>query len=262
MINPVMGEFLTQLLVMDNEMWHEELIFELFLEFNVLVSQPTMSRFTTKLKLSKKVGTRRAAQQDWTARCLFDNELASIPAEDLVYLDESYGSERTLLRKRAWSLIGLPAYTEATLRHAQRFSILPALTVDGYLPGSTLVVRGSVTGAIFEHWLEYMILPQLKRGKVLVMDNCSTHHGERLKDLCAEAGVRLLYLPPYSPDYNPIEQTFHVLKQWLKRHNKLAPSMDEEDYNDKFLEFLKEAVEMCLIGVDVRAMFRKARVRC
>ncbi|KEQ92062.1 hypothetical protein AUEXF2481DRAFT_43468 [Aureobasidium subglaciale EXF-2481] len=59
------------------------------------------------------------------------------------------------------------------------------------------------------------------------MDNCSTHHLKRIIDICSQAGVYLLYLPPYSPHLNPIEQSFHLLKQWLKRWRDLAPRPEE-----------------------------------
>lgn len=50
------------------------------------------------------------------------------------------------------------------------------------------------------------------------MDNATIHHSDRIKSLCADSGVELEYLPPYSPDFNPIEQSFNVLKAWVRRH--------------------------------------------
>lgn len=69
------------------------------------------------------------------------------------------------------------------------------------------------------------------------MDNCSTHQSQELKDICAAAGVVLAFLPPYSPDYNPIEESFHDLKAWMKRNRDLLPL-----YQDNFAGFIELAV--------------------
>ncbi|KAI5207242.1 hypothetical protein E4T38_03392 [Aureobasidium subglaciale] len=124
-----------------------------------------------------------------------------------------------------------PAFTTSKLVSKTRCSVLPALDINGYLPRTTLVVEGAVTQEIFEHWLETAVLPQCEpfpgKRSVVVMDNCSTHHLKRIIDICSQAGVYLLYLPPYSPHLNPIEQSFHLLKQWLKRWRDLAPRPEE-----------------------------------
>ncbi|KAI4850121.1 hypothetical protein E4T44_02934 [Aureobasidium sp. EXF-8845] len=142
------------------------------------------------------------------------------PMELLLYLDESAGFEKAMFRRRSWSATGLPAYTRSELVSKVRCTVLPALDINGYLPGATLVVEGAVTQAIYEHWLEANVLPQCEpypgRRSIVIMDNCSTHHSEKITQLGEQFGVYLLYLPPYSPYLNPIEQTFHLLKQWLR----------------------------------------------
>jgi transposase len=74
---------------------------------------------------------------------------------------------------------------------------------------------------------------------VLVMDNVSFHHSERVKQLCSDAGVKLLYLPPYSPDFNPIEEFFAELKAYIK---KAWPAF-EEDPDQGFKTFLRRCVD-------------------
>ena len=72
---------------------------------------------------------------------------------------------------------------------------------------------------MYLYWLQYIVLPLLTPGyHLLVMDNCSTHYGDDIKLLCESFGIQLEYLPPYSPDLNPIETTFHTLKSWFRRH--------------------------------------------
>jgi transposase len=93
---------------------------------------------------------------------------------------------------------------------------LPAsITVDGI--GPCLAVEGSTTREVFEAYLEWVLAPQLRPGQVVVMDNLSAHKGSRVRELVKERGCKLLYLPPYSPDFNPIEQAFSKVKGLLRR---------------------------------------------
>jgi len=73
--------------------------------------------------------------------------------------------------------------------------------------------------------------------------------------------VLLKYLPAYSPDFNPIEITFHLLKAWMKKHRTLAPVWGEEHYIQRFEEFLLTAIEGFQRGVDFRDIFRRSYVR-
>jgi hypothetical protein len=77
----------------------------------------------------------------------------------LLYLDKSIASKKVMFRRRSWSAIGLPAFTRSEPLSKVRCSVLPALDIHGYLPGSTLVVEGAVTQAMYEHWLEAVVLP-------------------------------------------------------------------------------------------------------
>ena len=256
--------FLVELLAQKSDLWQDEMIFEVWSKFGVLVSQSTMSLVLKRLRWSKKVAVRVAAQRDQVERARYEHEVRTYSEEMLLFVDESNVGEKTLFRRTAWSPIGLPAITTSVLRNSTRCSVLPAYSIEGSLPGTTLVVEGSVTQLIFEDWLEHRVLPQCApfpgRRSVLIMDNCNTHHGRTL-ELCEAAQVRLLYLPRYSPDYNPIESTFHLMKQWLRRHRDLAPQWGVEDYTNLWIEHLKGASYAWQQGVNHRSLFRKARVR-
>ena len=86
---------------------------------------------------------------------------------------------------------------------------------------------------------------------ILILDNASIHKDHRLQQLCNNAGVVLKFLPPYSPDYNPIEATFKDIKAWIKRNNLLV-----EDFED-FGDFLHFAVSQAC-GGNVRGHFQEA----
>jgi len=96
------------------------------------------------------------------------------------------------------------------MKRSERWSLLPAMTVDGYL--AHRIFQGAITAAIMEDFLEFDVLPYCTPGyHVLLMDNASIHRSITIVQLCRKFGVQLEYLPPYSPDYNPIERSFKVL---------------------------------------------------
>jgi len=94
-------------------------------------------------------------------------------------------------------------------------TLLSSMTLSGM--GPSLAVEGATTRAVFEAYVEKALVPTLRPGQVVVMDNLTAHKGERVRKLIAERGCELLYLPPYSPDFNPIEQAFSKLKGLLRR---------------------------------------------
>jgi transposase len=106
------------------------------------------------------------------------------------------------------------------LARGKRFQILPAISINGLL--DLLVYKGSTNSDVFVGWLEKGLLPQMSRfpgpNSILVMDNASIHHDARIQALCQAAGVLLWFLPPYSPDFNPIEAFCKDLKTYIRKH--------------------------------------------
>lgn len=78
-----------------------------------------------------------------------------------------------------------------------------------------MTFKGYCNTVLMEGWVEQMLVPALKPGQVVVMDNASFHKSERLRELIEQAGCELLFLPPYSPDFNKIEKFWARLKQYL-----------------------------------------------
>lgn len=100
----------------------------------------------------------------------------------------------------------------------QYYQILPAYIQDGIL--LFCIYKGSTDAVFFESFIE-QLLQHYGRGlepkSMLIMDNKSFHHSDSVKQLCSHIGVRLLYLPPYSPDFNPIEEFFAKLKVYIEK---------------------------------------------
>ena len=83
--------------------------------------------------------------------------------------------------------------------------------------GPSLAVEGSTNHEVFEIYVERVLAPALRRGQVVVMDNLSAHKGERVRELIEQQGCKLLCLPSYSPDFNPIEEAFSKIKAFIRK---------------------------------------------
>ena len=236
----------------------DEMRWFLYDDFDVVVSERSIRRLFKRRRWSRKVMVQRALQQNRRLRAAWIARIREYYAKQFVFVDESAANSRTMDRKYGWSPIGKPARGVQALRREKRWSLLPAYTVEGYLPGF-LIAQGSVTGEMFYDWLKYSVLPYCQPypapRSVIVMDNASTHHSPKVRELIESVGCRLEYLPPYSPDFNPIECSFHDLKSYIKRHRQ------EAQYCEDFGVFLGYCVErMCLFKASARAHFRKSAI--
>lgn len=98
--------------------------------------------------------------------------------------------------------------------HWKTTTLIAALGVEGVR--CSTVVDGAVNGDVFHAFVEQVLVPALRPGDIVVMDNLSSHKGALVRSLVEEAGAELRFLPPYSPDLNPIENVFSKIKQLLR----------------------------------------------
>ena len=94
-------------------------------------------------------------------------------------------------------------------------TLIGALRVTGWIALGTMF--NTANGDRFVRWLRRTLLPKLRRGDIIVMDNAKAHHDPRVAPCCAAHGVRVVYLPPYSPDFNPIEPSWALQKQHVRK---------------------------------------------
>jgi len=137
-----------------------------------------------------------------------------IDAERLVFVDEM-GSNTSLFSLYAWAPRGERARCWVPRNRGKNTTLLASMTTEGM--GPCVAVVGATTRVVFETYVERLLAPSLSPGQVLVMDNLGAHRGERVRELIQERGCELLYLPPYSPDLNPIEEAFSKVKGLLRR---------------------------------------------
>lgn len=140
--------------------------------------------------------------------------MRGIDPSRLVFLDEtSTPTTLTLLRARAPR--GQRAVGRVPRGRREAISWLATLTTRGI--GESLLVRGAIDRPVFDAFVERVLVPSLRPGQIVVLDNLSVHKSARAKALIHAAGGQLVFLPTYSPDLNPIEQAFAKTKQALRR---------------------------------------------
>jgi transposase len=137
-----------------------------------------------------------------------------IDSKRLVFVDEM-GTNTSLAPLRAWSPKGQRAYCSVPRNRGKNTTLLSSMTMEGM--GPSLTVEGATTAAVFETYVERVLSPMLHPGQTVVMDNLTAHKGERVREPIEERGCELMYLPPYSPDFNPIEEAFAKIKGVLRK---------------------------------------------
>jgi transposase len=131
-----------------------------------------------------------------------------------VFVDEM-GTNTSLSPLYAWSRRGERAWSSVPRNRGQNTTLLSSMSLEGM--GPSMAVVGSTTGEVFEVYIEKVLAPSLRGGQLVVMDNLSSHRGKRVRELIEARGCQLVYLPPYSPDLNPIEEAFSKIKGLIRK---------------------------------------------
>ena len=142
--------------------------------------------------------------------------LEALQTEDVTcfkFVDET-STNLTYCRRYARAEGGQRAHQATPLHGGPNVTLIAALTPDGL--GALMSVDGAVNGDVFAAYLDQVLGPTLVPGDVVVLDNLPAHKVAGLAERVEARGARLLYLPPYSPDFNPIELAFSKLKTWLR----------------------------------------------
>ncbi len=175
--------------------------------------------------------------------------MSAIPAERLVFLDES-GVTTKMARTHARAPRGQRAYGSIPLGSWQRLTVLGALACEGLV--ATMSIEASTSTPVLLGYLEQVLVPKLQRVKpdaILVLDNLRPHRASVVRELLEQAGIGLVYLPRYSPEFNPIEQAWAKMKERLK--TKAARSLEALEAE------LKPALDT-ITTKDARGWFRHA----
>jgi transposase len=137
-----------------------------------------------------------------------------LDARRFVFVDEC-STNTSLSPIYGWSRRGQRVCFEVPRNWGANVTLLSSMTLEGM--GPSLAVEGPTTREVFEAYVGKVLAPELSVGQIVVMDNLSSHMGHRVRELIEARGCELTYLPPYSPDLNPIEEAFSKLKALLRR---------------------------------------------
>ena len=191
------------------------------------VSTSTICRaLNFDLKLSRKVLTKAAREALPHEIINYKKKLSCIYSypEQLVFIDETSKDGRHAQRRYAWSLRNTKAVVKLPFSRGERLSIIAALDCTGFIGWET--TEGTFTRESFHKAFVKHVVPKLNPWplprSILVLDNAKIHLYKELENVIHQCGARLLFLPPYSPELNPIELCFGRLKEWIQKHANLT----------------------------------------
>lgn len=157
--------------------------------------------------------TERDTEANLKRREEFVAKIRTVAPEQLIFLDES-GITTSMTRLYARSLGGKRIHESTPGGHWKIMTILGAMSLRGMV--ATMTIEEATDADIFLAYVEHVLYPALRPGDVVVMDNLSSHRVDGVRQWIEKAGAQVLYLPPYSPDLNPIEKAWSKIKQLLR----------------------------------------------
>ncbi len=174
---------------------------------------------------------------------------AVVEPERLLFVDEC-GTHTSLAPIYGYAPRGERLRLSVPRKRGKNTTLLSSMTLSGM--GPSLAVEGATTARVFESYVEKVLVPSLEEGQVVVMDNLGAHRPKRVRELIERQGCELVYLPAYSPDYNPIEEAFAKIKNLLRK----AAARSKETLVEAI------AVALCAITAeDARGFFEHAGYR-
>jgi putative transposase len=176
----------------------------------------------SRIRASKK--TALASEQDRPdvarRRAQWHRYQSRIDARSLVFLDETW-TKTNMAPLRGWAPLGTRLKAKVPHGRWQTMTFLAALRHDRI--EAPWLIEGPINGERFRLYVERVLLPTLKSGDIVIMDNLGSHKGKIVRRAIRSIGAKLFFLPKYSPDLNPIEQVFAKLKHLLRKASARTP---------------------------------------
>jgi transposase len=155
----------------------------------------------------------RAKERNEAKRAAWREQTRGIDPARYVYIDE-VGSHLGMTRRYSRAPRGQRAYGTAPGSRGKNRTLITALTLDGIGPG--LLLDEAIDRVTFDGYIKHLLAPTLEPGQIVVVDNLKVHYSDRAREAIEARGAQLWYLPPYSPDLNPIEEAFSKVKAFLR----------------------------------------------
>ena len=245
-ITPVCAMFILNLVISNPSFYLHEIqaSVEEFLLIDVSIS--TIGHFLSSSGFSRQKLRHVALQRDAFERAQYVSDVSVYSSDMFVFIDETGADRRNVLRKHGYSVRGKSPQSHSLLVRGERVSAIACMSVQGIL--DVKVVKGTSNGDTFYDFLHTHLLPYLlpfdgrNPHSVVVLDNCSIHHISEVQQVLEGVGVLVQYLPPYSPDYNPIEEAFSKVKQTLRSESDGTLDVETQLYSS----FLSISPEDCV----------------
>ena len=193
---------------------------ELFSILQLEIDTSTICRFLQASGCTRQKLCLVALQRDQFLRQQYMSDISVYDPDVFIFLDETGADQRDVVRKYGYSLRGSPIKKQALLVRGERTSAVAIMSTKGIL--DVQITKGTTNGDTFYKFILANLLPHLQPfnginpHSVLIMDNCSIHHVQEIVDIIEDTGALLHFLPPYSPDLNPIEMAFSKVKSGIK----------------------------------------------
>jgi len=237
LLNGIDCAYLESLLERTPDLYLRELQEDLVVNRGVCVSLDTISRTLHKRGFTRKKLTIPAKEQDEQLRGEYLARIQLYQPQQLVFVDESSCDRRTGRRAFGWAPQGTRSRRRECFVRGVRYSMLPALSLDG--PLYLTAQQGAYNSDDFICFIDGLLDTMNQypgTNSVIVMDNASIHKAVTLRPMIERRGMRLEYLPPYSPDLNPIEEMFSCVKAWMRSsrdyvHAELTGEIECHAYN-------------------------------
>jgi len=201
----------------NNDATLEELCRLLQEKTGITISRATMGRMIQLLRLTCKKKTLHPSEKETervqNLRTEFREQIRDVNPENLIFIDEA-GSNLAMIRLYARSLIGTRARGSKPHQRGKNVSIIGAISMKEII--TSVNILGSANKIIFEAFIANKLVPKLWDGAYVIMDNCTIHKNKEIEELIEEAGAKVMYLPPYSPDFSPIENCWSKVKTILR----------------------------------------------
>jgi len=213
------------------EIFLSELQNELFERTGTRASISTIFRTIRRLGFSRKKLRQVVLRRSDSLRAEFMEEMNYLTADMIVWLDETGSDRRSENRKFGYHLRGITPCSYKLSVRGKRLSCIAAMSNRGI--EDVDIYEGSIDGAIFSTFIARSLVPLLQPfdgrspRSVVVMDNASIHHVDQVASAIQSTGAILRYLPPYSPDYNPLEESFAKVKAFLKENEVAYDTTDD-----------------------------------
>jgi transposase len=169
-----------------------------------------------KTKLHPKKKSLTATERDEVARAAFRTKMSELDPTKLVVLDES-GTHISLTPLYGYAPRGQRLVGRVPRNRGKSLTLICALTLQGVKREAVLTFEGGTDKLAFETYIEQSLVPNLVKGQIVLLDNLGAHKTKRVRELIEGCGCQLLFLPPYSPDFSPIELMFNKLKGYLRQ---------------------------------------------